>query len=386
MIRLAIESDIEAIEDLEQTTLNTTLGYDMLKDYLSNSLAKVFVLELEKKIVGYASTIFDGSVVEILNICINPSYQKKGLGRKLLGYIIRDYNFDAESFFLEVRESNTKAIKLYEYYDFKMIHTRKNYYKNENALVYERKVLKYIDLLRKLKSRCCEVEALGDVQRYYDDDNPNRYDNNFYLVTSDLKNKFVGILNHHISLNKKHLTIISFDEYMKIDDMKDSSILEMYSVINLIEVIKQNNHQAIQFNSTHLALLSRYLYNHDLSYGVSYASDNLRSNLKFFSDGSYKMFGVIIDNSIIGYARVSVYNKTLFFEDFEVDEKYQHKGIGSSIFSKVISYAKENEIYDMYLLAYNDETYKDMYNKMGFVSGKLLTEYNGDIDGKDKCD
>ena len=38
---------------------------------------------------------------------------------------------------LEVRQSNFKAINLYEKCGFKVIYVRKNYYKDENALIME---------------------------------------------------------------------------------------------------------------------------------------------------------------------------------------------------------------------------------------------------------
>jgi ribosomal-protein-alanine N-acetyltransferase len=41
---------------------------------------------------------------------------------------------------LEVRKSNTPAIKLYQKFDFSIINTRKNYYENEDAYLMGREI------------------------------------------------------------------------------------------------------------------------------------------------------------------------------------------------------------------------------------------------------
>ena len=39
---------------------------------------------------------------------------------------------------LEVRSKNINAIRLYQKYDFKIINIRKNYYKDDDAIIMER--------------------------------------------------------------------------------------------------------------------------------------------------------------------------------------------------------------------------------------------------------
>ncbi len=77
---------------------------------------------------------------ELLLLVIARAAQGKGLAKLLLGAAITSVRPCARQFFLEVRESNTAAIALYEGLGFNQIGERRNYYPGKNggetALVY----------------------------------------------------------------------------------------------------------------------------------------------------------------------------------------------------------------------------------------------------------
>lgn len=75
-------------------------------------------------------------IIDILNIIVKPEYQNQGIGSVLLKYIID--NKQDKKIMLEVRSKNINAIKLYQKYDFKIINIRKNYYKDDDAIIMER--------------------------------------------------------------------------------------------------------------------------------------------------------------------------------------------------------------------------------------------------------
>lgn len=75
-------------------------------------------------------------IIDLLNIIVKPEYQNQGIGSILLKYIID--NKQDKKIMLEVRSKNINAIKLYQKYDFKIINIRKNYYKDDNAIIMER--------------------------------------------------------------------------------------------------------------------------------------------------------------------------------------------------------------------------------------------------------
>ena len=75
-------------------------------------------------------------IIDLLNIIDKPEYQNQGIGSVLLKYIID--NKQNKKIMLEVRSKNINAIKLYQKYDFKIINIRKNYYKDDDAIIMER--------------------------------------------------------------------------------------------------------------------------------------------------------------------------------------------------------------------------------------------------------
>ena len=67
-----------------------------------------------------------------MDICVTPSEQGKGIARQLLSQFIEyGEQQNAENLFLEVRESNARAIKLYEHAGFTQMSVRKNYYPSD---------------------------------------------------------------------------------------------------------------------------------------------------------------------------------------------------------------------------------------------------------------
>ena len=70
-----------------------------------------------------------GADEELLSITIRPDSTRQGLGKQLMQEVLTGAaRRNAEQIFLEVRESNLGAIRLYEQMGFKMVGMRKNYY------------------------------------------------------------------------------------------------------------------------------------------------------------------------------------------------------------------------------------------------------------------
>jgi ribosomal-protein-alanine N-acetyltransferase len=139
MLRRIKKEDIDSIIKIEEDTLNTTLGKEMLEDIISNPIMNAYVYD-DNGVLGYISTSFDGITLEILNYCVASNHQNKNIGKKLLEYAINEaVKAGGKTVFLEVRQDNKRAIHIYESFGFKLIHIRKNYYKDScDALVYEK--------------------------------------------------------------------------------------------------------------------------------------------------------------------------------------------------------------------------------------------------------
>ncbi|MDR1567352.1 MAG: ribosomal protein S18-alanine N-acetyltransferase [Streptococcaceae bacterium] len=87
------------------------------------------------ELIGFLSAIVINPEVEITNIAVLPKYRRQGVGEKLLCLLKED----VEIVWLEVRESNTNARKLYQKVDFYETGRRKGYYQQpkEDAILME---------------------------------------------------------------------------------------------------------------------------------------------------------------------------------------------------------------------------------------------------------
>ncbi|HAJ78085.1 MAG TPA: hypothetical protein DCO89_03360 [Clostridiales bacterium] len=101
-------------------------------------LSKHYIVALYNNLViGYIGLQKLGDELNLLKIAVLPQYQKLGIGFKLmqLGF---DYKTKSNltTYFLEVKENNIKAIKLYQKFGFKTESKREKYYDDgETALV-----------------------------------------------------------------------------------------------------------------------------------------------------------------------------------------------------------------------------------------------------------
>ncbi len=86
-------------------------------------------------IIGYGILSYGANEAHVLNLAIEPAFQQRGLGKKLLEHLIDvAKSLGAYEIFLEVRLSNDVARSLYEKLNFAEIGLRKGYYPAEGDL------------------------------------------------------------------------------------------------------------------------------------------------------------------------------------------------------------------------------------------------------------
>ncbi len=98
------------------------------------------------RIRGYGILSVAAGEGHILNLCVDPDYQRQGIGARLLrGLLATAEVLDVETLFLEVRASNRAAIALYHKYGFNEVGIRKRYYPakagREDAMVLARQLV-----------------------------------------------------------------------------------------------------------------------------------------------------------------------------------------------------------------------------------------------------
>lgn len=86
-------------------------------------------MERDGLLVGYGVLSIAADEAHVLNICIDPLAQSRGLGRQLLRALVQlAADRGAHRVFLEVRPSNTPALALYHSEGFNEIGRRPRYY------------------------------------------------------------------------------------------------------------------------------------------------------------------------------------------------------------------------------------------------------------------
>ena len=88
-----------------------------------------WVLEVANEVVGHGIMSVAAQEAHILNLCIAPGFQGRGLGRYLLQHLLEAAGqHGATELFLEVRPSNQVAEALYSSSGFSAVGFRKAYY------------------------------------------------------------------------------------------------------------------------------------------------------------------------------------------------------------------------------------------------------------------
>ena len=132
------KQDIFHVAMLEATCFSMPFTEKALSELFLNTSWHFFVAKHENKVVGYISFYCIIDETEIVNVCVLPEYRGQGIGRRLTQCAI-DFNKEIKGtrVMLEVRISNTPAIKLYESLGFIPVGVSKNHYKmpTEDALL-----------------------------------------------------------------------------------------------------------------------------------------------------------------------------------------------------------------------------------------------------------
>lgn len=127
-VRAATLTDAPAMLAIEQSATSHPWTLALFESCFGERYFN-FVLEQHNVICGFYIGEFIAGEASLFDICIAPSAQGKGFGRVLLEHFI-DQADQREAFecWLEVRESNHKAIALYQSAGFHQTGKRPNYY------------------------------------------------------------------------------------------------------------------------------------------------------------------------------------------------------------------------------------------------------------------
>lgn len=137
-VKLATLEDIDSIYDIQVDNIHSPLYKETItEDFKKNNYIYV-IAKNNKEVVGYITLSYILETADIISVAVKDGYKGKNIFSKMLNFIeniLKEKN--VEEIFLEVRETNSSAIKAYTKNNFKQISTRKNYYENpvENAII-----------------------------------------------------------------------------------------------------------------------------------------------------------------------------------------------------------------------------------------------------------
>ncbi len=144
-IRKAQPTDIDDILAIENQRFPNPWGKKYFTGELSHDISYFYVAEdtISHRAAGYIIFWIVEKEAELHKIAVAREYDKKGIGKELFLFMLETAaRRKVEEVFLEVRKSNTGAIKFYEAFHFTLLNTREDYYSDptEDALIYRLKL------------------------------------------------------------------------------------------------------------------------------------------------------------------------------------------------------------------------------------------------------
>ena len=136
-IRPMTRDDIPAVATLEQQIYDSPWSVRVFYDELAMDNRRYLVAEQDGAgIVGYAGLLVVESDAHITTLAVEPQARRHSLGTRLMMDLVgAAIESGVDHITLEVRMSNQGAQRLYQKFGFAPVGLRKDYYRDEDALV-----------------------------------------------------------------------------------------------------------------------------------------------------------------------------------------------------------------------------------------------------------
>lgn len=121
--------DLEQVVEIEQQNFSVPWTENGFFSFLLRSDTLFLVAKEEDRILGYMGIMMVLDEGEITNVSVAQTARRRGVGRLLVQTMLdKMRRAGLNMIHLEVRKSNTPAIRLYEQFAFVQDGERKNYY------------------------------------------------------------------------------------------------------------------------------------------------------------------------------------------------------------------------------------------------------------------
>ena len=132
-IREMTSDDLGRVIDVETAAYEHPWTVGIFRDCLRVGYS-CWVYEDGESVLAYGVVMLSGAEAHVLNLCVHPEHQRRGIGRLMLNHLTQvSRESGADTILLEVRQSNLVAIQLYLSADFHELGVRSGYYPDHNG-------------------------------------------------------------------------------------------------------------------------------------------------------------------------------------------------------------------------------------------------------------
>ena len=154
--RTLLPEDAEGVARVERESFPTPWSREDFWREASNDFACYIVALDDMEIIGFAGCWISFEEAQVTNVALTSAQRGRGLGKVLMAKLMRAAaERGAERMTLEVRPSNTPALRLYEGLGFAAIGVRKKYYQDND----EDAILMWHTKLKEFANERCAGET-----------------------------------------------------------------------------------------------------------------------------------------------------------------------------------------------------------------------------------
>lgn len=136
LLRAMTLDDVDAALDLEQRVYRQAWSRQVFLDELSQASRRYLAADVDATLAGYGGVMLVGEEAHITTVVVDPARRQARVGTRLmLGLVDHALDEGAEALTLEVRVSNEAAQALYRRFGMAPVGVRKQYYRDEDALI-----------------------------------------------------------------------------------------------------------------------------------------------------------------------------------------------------------------------------------------------------------
>ena len=138
ILREMLIDDLEQVMEIERELFHVPWTKEGFFTFLTREDAMFLVVEEKEQILGYCGLLMVLDEGDITNVAVRPDHRKQGIADAILTAVfLAAQKRGIRTIYLEVRESNIPAQKLYEKHGFVPCGIRKNFYRKptEHAIV-----------------------------------------------------------------------------------------------------------------------------------------------------------------------------------------------------------------------------------------------------------